>query len=145
MENGLKEPQTETFMLEIQQQQQGMIRLGLIELTNDIWLTAETATVFAIWLSCWIVGKRHKGKIHEGGHGPVFVAEHPMGSSPFPSPKAGGNAIETWYAEGMDFCRNTIAIGSNSPTPPSVLYPISDMRHTGYTYPNRLDPGCGSN
>ena len=63
-----------------------------------------------------------------------------MGSIPFSSPKAGGNPIETWYAEGMDFCWNTIAIGSNFPTPPSSLYPISDMRHTGYAYPNRLDP-----
>ena len=118
--------------MKIQQQQQGIIRLGLIKLTNDIWLTAETATVFAIWLSCWIVGKRHEGKIHEGGHGPVFVGEHPMGNIPFPSPKAGGNPIETWYAEGMDFCLNTIAIGSNfQPRRASYIrYPICDTPDT---------------
>ena len=67
-----------------------------------------------------------------------------MGSIPFSSPKAGGNPIETWYAKGMDFRRNTIRrLGYHRiefPTPPSVIYPISDMRRTGYTYPNRLDP-----
>ena len=66
-----------------------------------------------------------------------------MGSSPVPSLKAGGNAIETWCAGGIDFCWNTIRRLAyhkiEFPTPPSILYPISDMRHTGYTYPNRLD------
>ena len=53
------------------------------------------------------VCERHEGTIHEGGHGPVFVGEHPMGNIPFPSPEVGDNAIEAWYAKGIDFW-NTI-------------------------------------
>ena len=42
-----------------------------------------------------------KENIHEGGHGPVFVGEHPMDR--FLTFPVGDNTIETWYAKGIDF------------------------------------------
>ena len=55
-----------------------------------------------------------------------------MGNIPFLLPKTGGNPIETWYAEGMDFCLNIIAIGSNfQPRRASYIrYPICDTPDT---------------
>ena len=39
--------------------------------------------------------------IHQGGHGPVFVGEHPMDR--FLTFPVGDNTIGTWYAKGIDF------------------------------------------
>ena len=52
-----------------------------------------------------------------------------MGNIPFSSPKVGGNPIETWYAEGMDFRLNIIVIESNfQPRRASYTrYPICDI------------------
>ena len=87
-----------------------------------------------------IVDKRYKGKIHKGGYGPIFVGEHFMGSIPFPIIKSGWKFHRNLIYQRDGFLLKYHNHRIESPIPPSILYPISDMRHTGYIYPNRLDP-----
>ena len=59
---------------------QGMIELDLIGRRTNDWSSNLIGYVAILLKECT---NDMKEKIHEGGHAPVFVGEHPMGMFPF--------------------------------------------------------------
>ena len=68
------------------------------------------------WLASYLLERVcnniRKKEIHEGGHGPVFVSENPLGTWPIPMPNFGASTIEAPQCQGV--CSLALSIDPHS-------------------------------